>query len=44
MKPGPSGETIMNRADAFALLTEYVKNPNLSKHMLAVEPSHPLMN
>jgi putative nucleotidyltransferase with HDIG domain len=27
----------MNRAEAFALLTEYVKNPNLIKHMRAVE-------
>jgi putative nucleotidyltransferase with HDIG domain len=27
----------MNRADAFALLTEYTKNPSLVKHMLAVE-------
>src|SRR5262245_35487288 len=27
----------MNRADAFALLIEHVKNPNLIKHMLAVE-------
>jgi len=27
----------MNRADAFALLNEYVKNPSLVKHMLAVE-------
>jgi putative nucleotidyltransferase with HDIG domain len=27
----------MNRADAFALLTEYVKDPSLIKHMLAVE-------
>src|SRR5947199_10693776 len=27
----------MNRTDAFALLTEYVKNPGLVKHMLAVE-------
>jgi putative nucleotidyltransferase with HDIG domain len=27
----------MNRADAFGLLTEYVKNPALVKHMLAVE-------
>lgn len=27
----------MNRANAFALLTEYVKNPALIKHMLAVE-------
>jgi putative nucleotidyltransferase with HDIG domain len=27
----------MNRADAFALLTEYVQNPALVKHMLAVE-------
>ena len=27
----------MNRADAFALLTEYTKNPSLIKHMLAVE-------
>src|SRR5256885_188134 len=27
----------MNRADAYALLTEYVKNPALIRHMLAVE-------
>lgn len=27
----------MNRADAFALLNEYTKNPSLIKHMLAVE-------
>jgi len=27
----------MNRPDAFALLTEYVKNPSLINHMLAVE-------
>src|SRR5947209_9844029 len=27
----------MNRADAYALLTEYTKNPSLVKHMLAVE-------
>ena len=27
----------MNRADAFALLTEYVQSPALVKHMLAVE-------
>jgi putative nucleotidyltransferase with HDIG domain len=27
----------MNRADAFALVTEYTKNPGLVKHMLAVE-------
>ena len=27
----------MNRADAFALLQEYTKNPSLIKHMLAVE-------
>src|SRR3712207_7299063 len=27
----------MNRADAYALLTEYVQNPALVKHMLAVE-------
>src|SRR5574338_813047 len=27
----------MNRTDAFALLQEYVKNPGLVKHMLAVE-------
>src|SRR5437016_8971257 len=27
----------MNRADAFALVTEYTKNPSLVKHMLAVE-------
>jgi putative nucleotidyltransferase with HDIG domain len=27
----------MNRADAFALLTEYVKDPGLVRHMLAVE-------
>jgi putative nucleotidyltransferase with HDIG domain len=27
----------MNRAEAFALLTEYTKNPSLVKHMLAVE-------
>lgn len=27
----------MTRADAFALLTEYTKNPNLLKHGLAVE-------
>jgi hypothetical protein len=27
----------MNRADAFALVTEYTKNPSLIKHMLAVE-------
>ena len=27
----------MNRADAFALLCEYTKNPSLVKHMLAVE-------
>jgi putative nucleotidyltransferase with HDIG domain len=27
----------MNRAEAFALLTEYTQNPSLIKHMLAVE-------
>src|SRR6266508_2744914 len=27
----------MSRADAFALLTQYTKNPSLVKHMLAVE-------
>src|SRR5437016_9210979 len=27
----------MSRADAFALVTEYTKNPSLVKHMLAVE-------
>jgi putative nucleotidyltransferase with HDIG domain len=27
----------MNRADAFALVCEYTKNPSLIKHMLAVE-------
>src|SRR5215510_11524101 len=27
----------MNRADAYALLTEYTQNPSLVKHMLAVE-------
>jgi putative nucleotidyltransferase with HDIG domain len=27
----------MNRADAFALVTEYTQNPGLVKHMLAVE-------
>ena len=27
----------MNRADAYALVTEYTKNPALVKHMLAVE-------
>src|SRR6266542_6171749 len=27
----------MTRADAFALLNEYTKNPSLIKHMLAVE-------
>src|ERR671932_929686 len=27
----------MNRADAFALVTEHTKNPGLVKHMLAVE-------
>ncbi|MCS6850859.1 MAG: HDIG domain-containing protein [Gemmataceae bacterium] len=27
----------MNRADAFALMTEYTTNPSLIKHMLAVE-------
>jgi putative nucleotidyltransferase with HDIG domain len=27
----------MNRADAFALVSEYTKNPSLIKHMLAVE-------
>jgi putative nucleotidyltransferase with HDIG domain len=27
----------MNRADAFALMTEYTQNPSLIKHMLAVE-------
>jgi putative nucleotidyltransferase with HDIG domain len=29
----------MNRADAYALLTEYVKDPGLVRHMLAVEAS-----
>ncbi|MDF1519531.1 MAG: HDIG domain-containing protein [Brevefilum sp.] len=28
---------MMNRDDAFAIVNEYVKNPNLVKHMLAVE-------
>ncbi|HEY9122295.1 MAG TPA: HDIG domain-containing metalloprotein [Brevefilum sp.] len=28
---------MMNREDAFAIVNEYVKNPNLVKHMLAVE-------
>ena len=27
----------MNRADAYALVTEYTQNPSLVKHMLAVE-------
>ncbi len=27
----------MNRAEAYTIVTEYVKNPNLIKHMLAVE-------
>ena len=27
----------MNRADAFALVTEYTQNPSLIKHMLSVE-------
>jgi putative nucleotidyltransferase with HDIG domain len=27
----------MNRADAYALMTEYTQNPSLIKHMLAVE-------
>jgi len=27
----------MNRAEAFALVTEYTHNPRLVKHMLAVE-------
>src|SRR5437899_9837734 len=31
------GESPMNRADAWQLLSEYTKNPNLIKHMLAVE-------
>jgi putative nucleotidyltransferase with HDIG domain len=30
-------EQMMNREDAFAIVNEYVKNPNLVKHMLAVE-------
>src|SRR5438045_2766892 len=36
---GASGwwEVSMNRADAFALVTEYTKNPGLVRHMLAVE-------
>src|SRR5207253_8954059 len=29
--------TAMNRADAFALLTEYVKDPGLVRHCLSVE-------
>lgn len=28
---------MMNRADAYALVTEYTKNPSLIKHMLSVE-------
>jgi putative nucleotidyltransferase with HDIG domain len=32
-----SVEQIMNRGDAFKLLTEYTQNPSLIKHMLAVE-------
>lgn len=28
---------MMNRAEAYTIVTEYVKNPNLIKHMLAVE-------
>ncbi len=28
---------MMNREEAFAIVNEYVKNPNLVKHMLAVE-------
>ncbi len=27
----------MNRADTYALMTEYTKDPSLIKHMLAVE-------
>src|ERR1700722_3625127 len=30
-------ELVMNRADAFILLNEYVKDPGLVRHMLAVE-------
>ena len=33
----PKCERAMNRADAYALMTEYTKNPGLVKHMLAVE-------
>jgi putative nucleotidyltransferase with HDIG domain len=30
-------DTIMNRNEALAIVNQYVKNPNLVKHMLAVE-------
>ena len=30
----------MNRADAFALLNEYVKDPSLVRHCMAVEVGH----
>jgi len=30
----------MNRADAFVLLNEYVKDPSLIRHMLSVETNH----
>src|SRR5207249_1355531 len=33
----PGEPTVMNRADAFTLLNEYVKDPGLIRHMLAVE-------
>src|SRR5262249_12856676 len=33
----PGGPRVMNRADAYALLTEYTKNPNLIKPMVARE-------
>ena len=34
---GDNGEPVMNRADAFGLMTTYTQNPSLVKHMLAVE-------
>ena len=37
MTPPPTDDDAMNRADAYALMTEHTKDPSLVKHMLAVE-------
>src|SRR5690349_4680962 len=35
--PPREGSIVMNRADAYALMTEYTQSDSLRKHMLAVE-------